>query len=196
VATNVIGRGLAGLLKYTKEKAGEDVLKRVLNQLPEEDKAIFTDRIRPTEWYPFRIYANLLAIIDKELGKGDLSICKDIGSWSGERDFKAMYKLYTSDSFKDPTTLKTAPHVMWTSYYDQGDLVFLDIPGSIELAERVTARVIDFPDTLKANCRLLEGWIGKAIEIIGDLKVNVTEVKCRVDGDEYCEFLFTIVRTP
>jgi len=189
MATNIIGRGLSGLLKYIKIKAEESGLKNILNKLPEEDKAVFSKKISPAEWYPFRIYVELLALIDKELGNGDLSICRDIGEWSAERDLKAVYMYYTKDTFRVPQMLKTAPSVMWKGYYDKGDLMF-QIPESIAAPE-VSARIVDFPDAAKPNCALLGGWIKKVFEIIigGGWECVVTEVKCRADGEEYCEFI-------
>ena len=192
MATNIKGRGLSGLLRYTKTKVGEEGLKKVLDKLSEEDKAIFSRRVDSSEWYSFKTYVNLLVIIDKELGKGDLRLCEDIGRWSAERDIEAVYKIYTkNDSFKDPITLETAPQVMWKNYYDQGDMVFPEIPKSRDETAPIRARILDFPDAAKPNCSLLGGWICRALEIISDVKVAVTEVKCRADGDEYCEFLLT-----
>jgi len=190
MATNIIGRGLSGLLKYTKIRIGEDGLKKILNKLPEADRAIFSKHILPSEWYSFRIYVELLAIIDKELGKGDLSVCRHIGEWSAERDLKAVYSMYTKEIFKDTSILKTAPSIMWKGYYDKGDIVFPEIPGSLDVTD-IKARVINFPDAAKPNCALLEGWIKKVFDVIigGGHEGIVTEVRCRADGNEYCEFL-------
>lgn len=191
MATNIIGRGLSGVLKYIKIKAGEEGLEKILNKLSEEDRAIFSDRIHPGQWYPFKTYVNILTLVDQELGKGDLSVCKDIGRWSAERDLRVVFKLYTADTFKDLNILKTAPHVMWKGYYDQGDMEFPEIPRT-DYLKSISAKIIDFPDAAKPNCRLLEGWIEKAVHIISGERVTgtVTEVKCRVDGHEYCEFFW------
>ncbi len=191
MATNIMGRGLSGILKYTKTKAGEEVLQQILNKLSEEEKAVFADKINPVAWYPFKTYVNLLTLVDRELGKGDLSLCKDIGRWAAERDLKRVFKLYTADTFKGLHILKTAPHVMWQGYYDRGAMVFPEIPRT-DYLKSISAKVADFPDAAKPNCRLLEGWIEKAVYIISGERVEgtVTEVKCRVDGHEYCEFFW------
>ncbi|UCD85906.1 MAG: hypothetical protein JSU92_06860 [Deltaproteobacteria bacterium] len=191
MATNIIGRGLSGVLKYTKTKAGEDGLKEILHKLSEEDRAIFSDKINPAGWYPFKTYVNLLIIVDKELGNGDLSLCKDMGQWSAEKDLEAVYKIFTDDTFKDLNILKTAPHVMWQGYYDQGNMVFPELPKT-DYIESIKARIVDFPDAAKPSCRLLEGWIEKAVNIISGNRIRgiVTEVKCRIDGHEYCEYLW------
>jgi len=197
MATNIIGRGVSGLLKYAKIKGGEEGLKKVLDSLSKEDRAIFDKKISASEWYPFSTYVNLLIIIDKVFGKGDLSVCKDIGLWSAERDLAAVFNLYTKGIFKNPSTLKTAPHVMWTNYYSKGDMVFSEIPTSVDISEvKANARVVDFPDAAKSNCRLLEGWIESVIQnIVEDAgKVTTTEIKCRVNRDEYCEFLGVLTR--
>ena len=66
-------------------------------------------------------------------------------------------------------------------------MIFLEIPDLV--GRPAKARIIDFPDAAKPNCRLLEGWMERSIEIITGIKIITTEVKCKVDGDEYCEFL-------
>jgi len=197
MATNIIGRGVGGLLKYAKIKWGEEGLKKVLDSLSKEDRAIFDKKIDPLEWYPFSTYVNVLVVIDKVFGKGDLSVCKDIGIWSAERDLAAVFNLYTKGIFKNPSTLKTAPHVMWTNYYSKGDMVFSEIPTVIDIPEvKATARIIDFPDAAKPNCRLLEGWIQSVFQhVVEDARIfTATEIKCRVDGDEYCEYLGVLKR--
>jgi len=176
-------------LKYIKIKAGEQGLKNILERLPEEDKIVLNMKILPTEWYPFRTYVNILTLIDRQFGNGDLSVCREVGEWSAERDLKAVYNIYSKEIFKDPSILRTAPSIMWKGYYDKGDLVFPEIPNTLDVTE-ATAKVIDFPDAAKPNCTLLEGWIGKVMEIIigGGHKARVREVKCRANGADYCEF--------
>ena len=190
MATNIIGRGLAGLLKYIKLRIGPEGLEKVLEKLSAQEKALFKDRIHPTRWYSLKTYTNLLVIIDQEIGTGDLKVCKDIGRWAAERDFKAVYKLYTiGESFKDPVTFKTAPNIMWKGYYDRGELTIPDPPQSLDVNE-FKFRITGVPDAQKPNCSLLEGWLEMAAKNILELNGTVTEVKCTTEGDEYCEFLW------
>jgi hypothetical protein len=139
----------------------------------------------PLGWYSFKIYVNTLVSVDKLFGKGDLSLCKDIGLWSAERDLTSVFNLYTKSIFKSPSTLKTAPHVMWTNYFSQGDLVFVEIPDRVDIPEiKAIARIVDFPDAAKPNCRLLEGWIESIFQHVVEDAAKADQTFSMLMGEE------------
>lgn len=181
---------LRGLLKYIKEKAGEEVRKKIIDSLT-EDRDIYSKSIS-SGWYPYSAFVRLIEAIDRELGNGDLSLCKEMGKWAVERDISGigMYNIYTQDDFKTTMVFKTAPNVMWKGYYSEGKMETTQLPETMGEPNSLILKVIDFPEMKKAHCSLLEGWVGGAYTVVSGKNATVRQTKCITRGDEYCEFVF------
>ncbi len=179
-----------GVLKYIKEKAGEEARKKIIDSLS-RDRDIYSKSIS-SGLYSYSAYIRLIEAIDREIGNGDLSLCKEMGKWAANRDISraGMYKVYTEDAFKTTMVLKTAPNVMWKGYYDEGKLKTAVLPETMEEPDSLVLRVIDFPEMKRAHCILLEGWIEGAYAIITGKDTMIRQTKCITRGDEYCEFVF------
>ncbi len=179
-----------GVLKYIKEKAGEEARKKIIDSLT-QDRDIYSKPIT-TGLYSYSAYVRLIEAIDRELGKGDLSLCKEMGKWAAQRDISGsgMYKVYTDAAFKSTIVFKTAPNVMWTGYYDEGKMETAVLPETMEEPHSLVLRVTDFPEMKRAHCLLLEGWVEGAFVIITGKDATVRQTKCITRGDDYCEFIF------
>ena len=179
-----------GLLKYIKEKAGEEVRKNIIDSLT-QDRDIYSKPISSGS-YPYPAYIRLIEAIDKEFENRYLNLCKDMGRWAAKRDISetGIYKLYTDDALKTTLVLKTAPNVMWKGYYDEGKMEAAQLPKTMEEPHSLILRVTDFPEMKRAHCLLLEGWVEGAFKIITGKDATVRQTKCITRGDEYCEFVF------
>jgi hypothetical protein len=76
--------------------------------------------------------------------------------------------------------------LLWGQYYDSGRVEAESLGPNSALC-----RLVDFEEPHRAVCLGVVGWGEAAIEIWGGQDARVEETKCRVRGDDRCEFVFT-----
>ncbi len=200
---SVKGSLLLGLLKYTGEKLGAEGRDNLLKGLDDEDRAVFyksADSSDPkiislAEWYPYKAFNNFMNAIIREIGKGDVNLCREIGHWSAEKDLdpeKGIYRFYTTDAFKADVTLvyKTSTSVIWEQMYNKGKLE----AEEIEKGKKVAIKLKGFPEVTEASCILVAGWIERASQIISGSEVKV-EAKYKPATGIDCEFQMEVKGT-
>src|SRR5688572_16427862 len=89
---NIKGFAVRGLLKYASEKKPGSV-PDIINALPPDLAAPFAQMIVPASMYPYAMFTALVRAIDKSLGRGDLSLCEDIGEFAARQDIENMFKV-------------------------------------------------------------------------------------------------------
>lgn len=193
---SVKGSLLLGLLKYTGEKLGPEGRENLLKSLDDEDRAVFlksADSSKPkiislAEWYPHKTFKNFMNAIIREIGNGDINLCKEIGYWSAEKDLdpeKGIYRFYTTDAFKGDISLvyKTSASVIWEQMYNKGKLE----AESVEKDKKTAIKLKGFPEVTEAGCLLVAGWIERASQIVGGFEIKV-ETKHKPATGIDCEF--------
>jgi hypothetical protein len=184
-----------GLLKYVKEKLGQEGRVNLLRSLNDEDRVVFFKsadspkfkKISIAEWYPYRTFKSLMDAIVREVGKGDITLCKEIGYWSAEQDFdpkRGIFKFYAKDVYKGKANLiyRTTP-VIWSQMFNKGEIEFV----TIEEAKRGILRLKGFPEVTEANCLLIGAWIERATQIVSGFETKVeTKHKPAIEID--CDF--------
>ncbi len=193
---SVKGSVLLGLLKYTREKLGTEGREKLLKSLDDEDRAIFfksadssePETISLAEWYPYKTFENFMNAIIREIGNGDINLCKEIGNWSAEKDLdpeKGLYTFYTTDAFKgDPILVyRTSAAAIWEQMYNKGKLE----AETVEKGKKVAIKLKGFPKVTEASCILVAAWIERASQIVGGSEVKV-ETKYKPATGIDCEF--------
>ncbi len=142
------------------------------------------EHILLTEWYPYKLYTDLLKSLDKFAGKGDLSYCVQQGRLSAKHDLSTIYKVFIN--FVDPRLLITRAMNMWSSYYDTGEIevqLFSD--------NEVMIKIKNFPEIDIAHVKNAQGWIEQFLIMckLKDIKSEI--VKCQYYGDDITKFRFT-----
>jgi hypothetical protein len=147
----VKGVAISGLIKFIK-KNHKDVLSKVIDILPSESAKYMKEHILVTEWYPYKLYTDLLRALDKVLGKGDLSTSIEQGRLSAQHDLATIFKTFLN--FSNMQTLLSRGIVAWSSYYDTGKT---EIPSLTD--KEATYLIKDFPDIDIVHVKNVEGWV-------------------------------------
>ena len=180
------GMAVLGALRFVKARSDSDGLDRVVETAGHSVRAALAQRVRTLSWYPYEVYVALLTAIDRELGTGDLSLCRELGELAGRTDLKSVFSFYQQAD--DPEKLIRACSTVWPMYYRDA--------GSMEAVawspEQTILRITDFPDMHPAHCRLMEGWMISAMLTIGvRVSDDASETECTSRGGSCHEFQCT-----
>lgn len=180
----VKGIGFIGVFKFIKlQPDSAELLEKVLSSLSPESEKICRKKFIAVREYPYQVFVDLLRTFDRVLGVGDLSLCRDVGEFAADLDYKFFFgdqpgKLKPEDLFRDSG-------VYWKSYYvNSGEMVALETAPA-----RSIVRIIDFPQMDPAHCRLIEGWIAKSMANAGAVLLEYGETLCTSRGDPYHEYM-------
>jgi eukaryotic-like serine/threonine-protein kinase len=179
-------RGIAFLaaIKYIKQNYKEEGFTKVIESLSPEDKDVVMGKLNPVTLYPMKAYINLLSAADKIFGQGDYALCSDIGRFEADETFSGLYKVFLEVG--NPNAVIRKASLAWRTLHDAGDLEIEQTSDKF-----VRGKVTNFPDYHKAFCNVMFGYFAKVLEMSGAKDLAVKEVKCRVNGDDCCEFELT-----
>jgi hypothetical protein len=180
----VKGVAILGLIKYIK-KFHKNELDKIVKALPAESAKYMEEHILITEWYPYKLYTDLLRTYDRIIGKGDLSTCIEQGRLSAKHDLATIFKIFMNFSSKQ--SMLSRVMVAWTSYYDTGKVEIL-LPNDKE----ANYLIKDFPDIDMAHVKNVQGWVEQFFITAFKLKDVKSEiVKCQCQGDPVTEIHYT-----
>ena len=186
MAAEASGRAFLGLIRFVKDKHGEDVLKRIIADAGEPTQRAFEGRIRIPDWYPYPAYVGFLRAIDRAVGKGDRRFCRELGAMAGQRDLGTIFRVFAA--LASPERLIRACQRIWPTYYRGAGRM-----EAIEWApERTVLRIFDFPVMHPSHCRLMEGWMIATMTSIGcKVSDDAHESACTSKGAQHHEFTCT-----
>ncbi len=174
------GVGLRGLLKYIKLNYPPGV-EPIIEKLPEAEKKVFDSPILTSNWYPYAAFGEVLKIMDREMGSGDMRACRKYGESAGGLDLSSIFKVFLKVG--SPQFIIKRSDWFWKQYFR---------PGGMEIAETtdtmVKIRIVNFP-IIKHHCVVMEGWMEKSLEMSGAKTPKVRELQCISEGAPYCEFI-------
>lgn len=141
-----------GMLKYVKETAGKERIAELVPHLSPAVQPIFQHPILAGDWYPYEVYASLLAVVTERLGAGEASFPPSLGRFAAQYDTGSIFKIVTA--LISPARALSAAGFLWSRYCDTGRFVMTridhaDAEGHIE----------DFAGISPVHERLLTGWI-------------------------------------
>ena len=176
----VSGVPILGIVKFIKKNLKGESIDDLLRMLEDqEDREVLQKRVLPTEWYPYRTYVNLLKLVDKHFGRGDLSFAREMGRMAADSDLTGIYRAFLK---LGPTKfLMKRVMNMWKGYYDSGKIELIEVEE-----KKAHVKVSDFQDIKKVHCKSIEGWIERFLELGGAKGVQVREIKCRSEGAPFC----------
>jgi hypothetical protein len=181
----VKGVAVIGLIKFIK-KNYKDTLSQVIDALPAESAKFMQEHILVTEWYPYKLYTDLLRTLDKVIGKGDLAVCIEQGRLSATHDLATIFKVFLN--FSSIQSMLSRVMVAWSSYYDTGKVEIIALTD-----KEATYFIKDFPDIDMAHIKNVQGWVEQFFLIALKLKEARSEiVKCQCDGDPLTEIHFNL----
>ncbi|MCU1280865.1 MAG: hypothetical protein JWM53_4411 [bacterium] len=176
---NVKGTALRARLRYVEERAGVDGYRRFVDALAPATRAIVDDRILASGWYPFAAFIDICEVIDRQLGKGDLALCHELGRYGCDANLPTLYKIFFR--MADVLYIIRRAAAAWRVNYDEGAM---SVVGE---GDHVVTMRMEVPTPHRAHCLSVRGWIVRAGELSGAKNVRVDE-RCRIHGHPYCEF--------
>lgn len=179
--SSIRGLTFSGAVEYIRSNFGEENLQKVLNSLPEEERKTISGKFHIMEWYSLSIFVNFLSTADNMLGKGDHNICYLSGKASAEEGFGGIYKIFLE--FGGPNLFLKKAALAWRALNDSG---YLEVEVSKEGYAR--GKVKEYINPHKCYCYFLVGYFEKVLELAGGKNVKVKESKCRLLGDDCCQY--------
>jgi hypothetical protein len=180
----VKGTAFLGLFKFIKSKPqGDELLAKVFASLPEEAAQVCAKKVVTIQNYPYLAFVQFLRTADKIAGKGNLSLCREMGVYAAVRDMESFRRL-NNFQFR-PHDLLRDSGVYWRSYYENAGYMKTEDPSP----DHTVIRIHDFPQMDPAHCRLMEGWMAQAmVEAEAAWIEELHETKCVSQGHPYHEF--------
>ena len=179
---NVRGLSLIAAIKYIQQNFEEEGLNRIIEQLEGDDRETVTkDKIKAMSWYPKKTFSNLMKITEKTYGKGDCNICRRIGRFDAEKTFSGLYRAFIE--FGNPHSVIRKAPLAWRTLNDTGDLEISKLSDKY-----VKGKISGVNEPDKCICYNLSGYFERVLEMSGAKNVEMKEIKCRCEGDEYCEY--------
>lgn len=171
-----------GTARFLKRTYGEAVLQAIVEDAGVATQLTFTNRINGLALYSYDAFVGLLHAVDRRLGTGDLSMCRTVGDMAARHDLETLFKAYV---VRDPQEMIRACAPIWGMYNeDAGQMEAIEASP-----ERTVLRIHDFPQMDPAHCRLMEGWMIAAMDIVGvQILPGAGETECMSDGGRYHEF--------
>ncbi|MDB4970807.1 MAG: hypothetical protein JWN44_6496 [Myxococcales bacterium] len=176
---NVKGTVLKARLRYVEERGGGTAGLAFREALSAHTRQLIDERIRPNSWYPFGAFVEMCEVIDRQLGKGDLELCHELGRHACDANLPTLYKIFFR--MADVMYVIRRAAAAWRVSYDEGSMTVLG-----EGDHLVTMRM-EVPTPHRAHCLSVRGWIVRAGELSGAKGVEIEE-RCRLRGDPHCEF--------
>jgi len=178
-------RGLAflGAIRHIKRNYGQEKLTELIRDAGPGLQAAFGRRINGLGLYPYETFVELLVAIDGKFGTGNLDYCKTVGDLAARNDLETIFKVYAIRP--SPEKMIAACTPIWGMYTDDAgymEAVSTDPSGTI-------LRITDFPAMHPSHCRLMEGWMIAAMDVMGvRVLPDARETECQSSGGRYHEF--------
>lgn len=178
---NVKGSALSSRVLWVQLNHGAAGLARLLPQCSIELRATIEGGIAKAKWYPLDQFIELITTIDRLFGKGDLGLVEELARHGADANLTTIYRLF----YKVGTAhwiLGRAVR-LWSAHYDSGYLEVLT-----RGPKTAVLRIRGFDAPHKVHCMSVMYWALRSIELSGGGAVTSKETKCRLAGDEYCQF--------
>ena len=176
------GLNVSSRFRYVQEVHGEGAAQRVLAALAPDTRALLERHVLPHEWVAFSAFIDVNVVADRLLGRGDLSLCREMGSWAATANLPRIFRLFYR--FGSPMFLFERAAKLWTAHYDSGRMETVRDPdGAMHLS------IHEFGEPHRAHCLSVLGWITRSIEMSGAKVKSAVEKKCRLRGDDCCELV-------
>lgn len=174
----VKGSALRARVQYVKE-LGVPAYAKLLTALSQDTRRQVEQGFSPFAWYPFETFVELVTVVDRVFGAGDLALCEQLGRHACDANLTTLYKmLYKIGNIH--FILRRAA-LAWSLSYDEGEL---RVVGQGERSAALQIAGVRQP--ARAHCLSVKGWVARAGELSGAKDLVVTE-RCRLNGDPECE---------
>ncbi|MBP6628428.1 MAG: hypothetical protein KBG28_10935 [Kofleriaceae bacterium] len=181
---NVKGSALASRILWVSLGHGQDGLRRLAAAASPALRALVERKVEPAAWYPFDLFIELMALIDREFGRGDGRMARVLGYEGAGANLPTIYRLFYR--IGAPLWILGRAAKLWSAHYDSGRLVVrAPAPRQAELD------IVGFEQPTCSHCEAVAGWTHRALELSGGKDAAVDVVSCRCKGGAVCRLRAT-----
>jgi len=179
----VKGTAVAGRLGYVRARHGEAAVLRMVAAItdPAAREQLADGRALKSQWYPFSVLVDISVALDREFGRGDLSLLEEVGGDVAEADLSGVYKIFFRVA--NPHFIVDRAASVWRNYYSSGDCVVV-----AKEEKAVTLEVREFDQPHRAHCLAVLGWTKRTLVLTGCQGVTGRHTECRTTGGQVCRF--------
>lgn len=172
-----------GAARFVKHTYGEAALAKIVEGAPASTRETFSRRIDGLSLQPYESFVGLLDSVDRELGVGDSQFCRKLGDLAARHDLRTIFQGYAIRP--SPEEMIRACTPIWGMYTEgAGTMVAIDT-----LPDRTLLRITGFPAMAPAHCRMMEGWMIAAMDVVGARVLpGARETECSSTGGRHHEF--------
>jgi hypothetical protein len=177
----VKGTAVQSSLRYVRERFGEDPLARVIEALPEGDRAAFGHGVLASSWYEMDAFLRFMQEAERQLRTQEPDVVRKMGRASCEYGVTGVYKIF----FKvgSPEFVISRATRVFTSYYDTGELKIVESgPG------RAVVELTGLEGGAPQFCERIYGWMQRTLEMAGARNLRSAHSACVHRGDPACRF--------
>ena len=176
------GSAYLSTLAFIDTRFGSAAKERVLARLTPEDRAVLGQLMLPIQWYPLAPFPRLLRAMDAEVGRGDLSLVTERGTWAAVQDMRTVHRVLLK--LVTPQWVIDKGMKLWPNFHTSGRWEAKRLGDRGARASLHDLGVVD-----EAMCATLKGWILGLLQLAGIKRATVEHVDCRARGDQTCVFL-------
>ena len=182
----VKGTSVLATKKFVAGKFGQEGLQRLVDALPPQSRALYTDAVLASEWYPIKPALFVpTEVLCRALYNGGDQGAREVGVFSAEDGLRGIYRFFARMASVETLLEKTAS--IFRTYYT---------PGRMEVAERGQQRIVLRMVETDEHDQLFEqrvgGWLDGALRICGNDSHMVSIGSSLAKGDAATEFIITL----
>jgi len=175
------GSAYLSTLNFIETHFGTASKERVLERLSPEDRAVLGHMVLPIQWYPLAPFPRLLRAMDAEVGRGDLTLVTERGTWAAVQDMRTVHKVLLK--LVTPGWVIDKGMKLWPNFHTSGHWEAKRVGDKGARAELKDLGVVD-----EAMCMTLKGWILGLLQLAGIKRANVDHPECRARGSATCVY--------
>lgn len=177
----VKGTGIRAMLRFAEARGGAAAMKRVLERLSAEDRAIVDAQILPSSRYPEEFDHRVLLAVCEEIFGREHDRAIELGAAVLDEGMNIFSKLFLR--MGDPAFLISKAGVLWKQYHEVGKLEVFDVTP-----KGARGRLTEYPWLDVQFCRVLAGAMIRALEHSGCRGIAVAHDRCIGRRDPHCEY--------
>jgi hypothetical protein len=181
-AAQIKGSAFLLTLQYVEANHGSAAKGRILARLDPAAREILAGVLLPIQWYPLEVFTRVLRAMDSELGRGDLSVVIERGTWAAIHDMRTVHKVLLK-LVSTRWVVEKATR-LWGSFHNTGRWETEALGDKGARATLFEHGIVD-----EAMCATLTGWMLGLLQLAGAKGTDVNHDECRARGATNCVYL-------
>jgi hypothetical protein len=175
------GSAYLSTIAFIEANYGAAARDRVMARLPNEDRTLLGSSPLAIQWYPLAAFPRLLRAMEAELGRGDLSLVTERGTWAAMQDMRTVHKVLLK--LVTPQWVIEKGMKLWPNFHTSGRW-----ESKRQGDQGARAVLHDLGVVDEAMCATLKGWMIGLLQLAGIKKPMVDHAECRARGAALCVY--------